>query len=177
MELIMIHGGKGNADGSGKTLKANYPYFVRSKSGTVTMDITLEGEVLYAAEEKTYDCTTFMEKYEITGNCRKMTSDEFEANNYTVGASGWRHIAQGSSLNPFRFYLTVTSREDNSPIVDIPSMAIAVRGEELPDGTTVIYDVYDENIEDMIFDLQGRRVLETEKGGIYIKNGKKFIAQ
>ena len=37
--------------------------------------------------------------------------------------------------------------------------------------------MYDENTEDMIFDLQGRRVLETEKGGIYIKGGKKFIAQ
>ena len=178
MELIMIHGGKGNADGAGKTLKANYPYFVRSKSGIANMEITLENVTLYAAEEKTYDCTTFLEKYEITGNCRKMTSDEFESNNYIVGADGWRNIRDGYPLNPFRFYMTVTSREDGSPIVGITFMSISVRGEELPDGTTIIYDVEAENnSEDMIFDLSGRRVLETEKGGIYIKNGEKFIAK
>ena len=181
MELIMIHGGKGNANGSGKTLKANYPYFIRPV-GTQKKDLTivLKGAWLYAAEDVTYDCSTFTEKFEITGNSSQVvvnsTDNEFR---YVVTSKGeWSPRTTPGNVKPFRFYMTVTSRDGSSPLVaEQRSMSIVVRGEELPDGTTVIYDVYDENTEDMIFDLQGRRVLETEKGGIYIKGGKKFIAQ
>ena len=181
MELIMIHGGKGNADGSGKTLKANYPYFIRPV-GTQKKDLTivLNDAWLYAANDVTYDCSTFTEKFEITGNSSQVvvnsTDNEFR---YVVSSKGeWSQRTTPGNVKPFRFYMTVTSRDGSSPLVaEQPSMSIVVRGEELPDGTTVIYDVYDENTEDMIFDLQGRRVLETEKGGIYIKGGKKFIAQ
>lgn len=28
-----------------------------------------------------------------------------------------------------------------------------------------------------VYDLSGRRVVKTVKGGLYIQNGKKFIAQ
>ena len=180
MELIMIHGGKGNANGSGKTLKANYPYFIRPV-GTESKELTivLNDALLYAAEDVTYDCSTFAEKFEITGNSSQVvvnsTDDEFR---YVVTSKGeWSKRTNPVNVKPFRFYMTVTSRDGSSPLVAESSMSIVVRGEELPDGTTVIYDVYDENTEDMIFDLQGRRVLETEKGGIYIKGGKKFIAQ
>jgi hypothetical protein len=31
--------------------------------------------------------------------------------------------------------------------------------------------------DDAIYDLQGRKVLEPQKGSIYIKNGKKFFAK
>ncbi len=34
-----------------------------------------------------------------------------------------------------------------------------------------------ENSNDAIYDLNGRKVTETVKGKIYIKNGSKFIAQ
>lgn len=46
-------------------------------------------------------------------------------------------------------------------------------------GTTDIDEIIGEAAGDdaVIYDLQGRRVLETVKGGIYIKNGEKFIAQ
>ena len=180
MELIMIHGGKGNANGSGKTLKANYPYFIRPV-GTVSKELTivLKDALLYAAEDVTYDCSTFAEKFEITGNSSQVvvnsTDDEFR---YVVTSKGeWSKRTTPGNVKPFRFYMTVTSRDGSSPLVAEPSMSIVVRGEELPDGTTVIYDVNVENGEDVIYDLNGRRVLKTEKGGIYIKGGKKFIAQ
>ena len=175
MEVIYIHGG--NADGSAKTLKANYPYFVRAKEGVVAMNVVLTDAMLYAAAEVTYDCTTMTEKFEITGNTRKMTSDEFVAGDYIVSADGWQSIAAGSYLNPFRLYMTVTSRENSEPVTTIVTMSIAVRGEELADGTTVIYDVEVDDAQDVdyIYDLQGRRVLEPQKGNLYIINGKKVI--
>ena len=51
-----------------------------------------------------------------------------------------------------------------------------VAGEESEDGSTIIYDVEnDVQTVDYIYDLQGRRVLEPQKGGLYIINGKKVI--
>ena len=70
--------------------------------------------------------------------------------------------------------------KDGSPIIlsDEAAKSIKIRivGEENEDGTTTIYDVNAEEAEEMIFDLSGRRVLETEKG-IYIKNGKKVYVK
>ena len=181
MEVIYIHGG--SANGSNKTLKANYPYFVRTKSGTVSATIKLEGVTLLNEGEKSYNCTTFTEEFFIKGVNMTRNLNDFASNDYVVtkddetGEATWSNTNLRGSLRPFRFYMTVTSRENGSPVVINQSMAIAVRGEELPDGTTLIYDVEVEAAEDMIFDLQGRRVLETEKGRIYIKGGKKFIAQ
>ena len=178
MEIIFIHGG--NADGSGKTLKANYPYFIKSKSGqTETMEITLTDATLYAAKENVFDCTTMTEKFEIKGNCRLMQANEFDPKNqYTVLTTGeWGHTT--SDLKPFRFYMTKSSRYEDEPAAPMNSMRITVRGEEDENGATIIYDVVEDNLNnngnDFIYDLQGRRVSEPKKGGIYIKNGKKIL--
>jgi hypothetical protein len=51
-----------------------------------------------------------------------------------------------------------------------------VVGEESENGTTVIYEVEDvEPGSNYIYDLQGRRVLEPKKGGLYIINNKMVI--
>ena len=180
MEVIYIHGG--NADGSAKTLKANYPYFLRAKSAVTQLNLTLNGVTLHESEDKSYDCTTMTEKFEIVGNNSVMASSEFADNMYVVGQdangkTGWGPINNGSSLKPFRVYMTVTDRENAMPIDVIEFMSISIRGEELADGTTVIYDVEmdGEQSVDYIYDLQGRRVLEPQKGNLYIINGKKVI--
>lgn len=45
------------------------------------------------------------------------------------------------------------------------------------DETTAIENVATEKVDGAIYDLTGRRVLNTVKGGIYIQNGKKFIVK
>ena len=96
-----------------------------------------------------------------------------------------------TSLVPFRIYLTVKN-SDGSP-VEVDEFASQIRmrvvGEEDENGTTFIYDVeVDDELKGepavdasqngkvkTIYDLQGRRVLEPKKGGIYIVNNKKVI--
>ena len=181
MELIMIHGGKGNADGTSKVLKANYPYFIRAKEVEKVLTIELTDVTLYAAKDVTYDCSTFSQLFEITGNASQVYINSSEnAIVYGVNTIGqWTKITKGSNLKPFRFFMTVTNRDGSAPTTEeAPAMmSIAIRGEELEDGTTIIYDVEmdgDRNA-DYIFDLQGRRVLEPQKGNLYIINGKKVI--
>ena len=181
MELIMIHGGKGNADGTSKVLKANYPYFIRAKEVEKVLTIEFTDVTLYAAEDVTYDCSTFSQLFEITGNASQVYINSSEnAIVYGVSKTGkWTKITKGSNLKPFRFFMTVTNRDGSAPTIEeAPEMmSIAVRGEELEDGTTIIYDIEmdaQQNV-DYIYDLQGRRVLEPEKGNLYIINGKKVI--
>ena len=181
MELIYINGG--NADGTGKTLLANQPYFMRSKSGnTERLVLDLHDVVLYAAatgDDADFDCTSMYTKYVVTGNNIKHVRSDFGNHQYVMGTDGsWGHLKEASALNPFRFYLTITNR-DGSPVKDAASQAISVRvvGEESEDGTTVIYDVKAENNDvEYIYDLGGRRVLNTEKG-LYIINGKKVLVK
>ncbi len=45
------------------------------------------------------------------------------------------------------------------------------------DETTAIEGVAAEKVDAPIYDLTGRRVLNTAKGGVYIQNGKKFIVK
>ena len=176
MEIIYIHGG--NANGSAKTLKANYPYFIRSKSGVAEMEITLTDAKVYA-KENVFDCTTMTEKFEIKGNYHQIPSDKLTENDYVVGGGEWHPLADGYSLNPFRFYMTKSSRYEDEPAAPMLSMRIIVCGEEDENGATIIYDVVEDSLNnngnDFIYDLQGRRVSEPKKGGIYIKNGKKIL--
>ena len=176
MEIIYIHGG--NANGSAKTLKANYPYFIRSKSGVAEMEITLTNAKVYA-KENVFDCTTMTEKFEIKGNYHQIPSDKFGENDYVVGGGVWGNITAGYPLNPFRFYMTKSSRYEDEPAAPMQSMRIIVCGEEDENGATIIYDVVEDSLNnngnDFIYDLQGRRVSEPKKGGIYIKNGKKIL--
>jgi hypothetical protein len=85
-----------------------------------------------------------------------------------------------TSLVPFRLYLTMANR-DGSPIVSTEFAAQSIRmrlvGEENEEGTTVIYDleVTEEQTDNRIYDLQGRRVLDPQKGNLYIINGKKVV--
>lgn len=181
MEVILIHCESKGVDGSSKTLKANYPYFIRSKSGVAEMEITLTDATLYAAKENVYDCTTMTEKFEIKGNYHQIPSDDFDENDYVVGGGVWGNITAGYPLNPFRFYMTRSSRDGSDPTTMAPlkSMKIVVCGEEDENGATIIYDVVEDSLNgngnDFIYDLQGRRVSEPKKGGIYIKNGKKIL--
>jgi hypothetical protein len=89
------------------------------------------------------------------------------------GKASWGPLADGYSLAPYRLILTITTRED----ANLPFQSIGMRviGEDGEDGITYIEGVHQtvETGDEFIYDLQGRRVLEPKKGGIYIINGKK----
>jgi hypothetical protein len=68
--------------------------------------------------------------------------------------------------NAFKAYLPLTTTQG------VQALRFNFGGE-----TTAIDAVEVENANAPIYDLSGRRVLSTVKGGIYIQNGKKFIVK
>ena len=108
---------------------------------------------------------------------------EMYGTHYAISTEGGWWQTEG--LNPFRAYLSVIPRS-GTPVngsatnsISIRSIGIRVVGDEENGGSGETTDI--ENSEftnqnsEIIYDLQGRRVLEPQKGGVYIVNGKKVV--
>ena len=156
-------------------LAANYPYMIRAKE-TGWNNIVVEGAKLMPTEAEILDCSSIFEEFSFIGNYATVVAPSNDGMGYFNLTSGaWSKMDE---VNPFRFYMQIKLR--NNDAFEYPTEAQPIRmrsvnanGEE----TTGINGVDAEQAGDFIFDIHGRRVLETEKGGIYIKGGKKFIAQ
>ena len=155
------------------TLEANYPYLIRAKeAGEKTIVVT--DATLYATEENSIDCSSVREKFTFTGTYKSNTLPQGEGY-YTLIEGEWKPVTEAVALGAFRFYLKVDSRS-GAPAAEARSIRMRVIGENGDDNTTGIDNLGIRNHQsEIIYDLQGRRVLEPQKGEIYIINGKKVV--
>ena len=165
MEIVKIKAG---------TLKANYPYLIQAKTEEAKdVVISVENAMLYAAEENSIDCSTVYQQFEVTGTYKAMSSDELDGKLAISVDGAWQPLEDGSQLNPYRLYLTITNRDD-APVkvsnVARSRVRIVEKGQ-----FTGIESVSDTPADNVIYDLSGRRVMQPVKGGVYIQNGKKVI--
>lgn len=156
-------------------LHANHPYLIKARTAAAKqMSITVENTTLYKAESRTLDCSSVYTKFEITGIYEKMTSAQL-AGCYALSGGSWKNLSSGSSLNPFRLYLRVSSREGSPVKLSEAAMArigIHVQGEET--ATSVEERLMQKQHKaDAVYDLSGRRITNPKKGQTYIVNGKK----
>ena len=155
-------------------LQANHPYFIYVKDAKdLTFEVSLTNATLFATvadnkEEHTVDgvmtCT-------MSGNYKKLTGEVLKEP-WVVSASGqWIHAG---SMNPFRVLMTRKMIGDvEVPTATSSTMRVIIRE---PNGTTAIEDAVIDAVQDnVVYDLQGRRVMNPTQGGIYIVNGKKVI--
>ena len=154
------------------SLAANYPYFVRATEAG-EKSVVVENAVLKIAENYAIDCSSVFEKFTFTGTYNAVNADNLDENkgHFVKESENWETMENAYA---FRVYLTIELRNGNA---FVNPQAIRMRSVNANGETTGIDGVDAEQAGDFIFDLHGRRVLETEKGGIYIKGGKKFIAQ
>ena len=54
--------------------------------------------------------------------------------------------------------------------------AVGVEASDIPDGMTAI-QIKNDTDGDTVYDLSGRRVVNPARGGIYIRNGKKYVVK
>ena len=167
-------------------LKANHPYVIRPKNEeAVNLNITQNRTFLHstaANKQISITCSSAYKQYEIKGVYSNTVSADLNNGNYVyaINKNGeWQKMGLETTLVPFRLYLTMANK-DGSPLDNNENAALLIRmrvvGEESEEGTTVIYDVESgEQGVDYIYDLQGRRVVEPKKGGIYIINNQKVI--
>ena len=170
MEIVKIKAG---------TLKPNHPYLIMAKTTeAMEMSIVQENTTLYPSEITTLDCSSVYTKFEIAGTYQKMTSEDLNGSLVISTDGVWKKLSSTSTLKPFRFYLTISSRE-GSPVEnadeEMSRVRIKVMGED--DNVTGVDELKVENVnlKTVTYDLSGRRVSTQTKGGVYIINGKSVI--
>ena len=100
---------------------------------------------------------------------------EMYGTHYAISTEGGWWQTEG--LNPFRAYLTIIPRSGtpvNAPAMRHISFRV-VGDEENGETTDIENSEFTNQNSDVIYDLMGRRVLEPQKGGVYIVNGKKVV--
>lgn len=157
------------------TLRANYPYLIRAKEAGKKI-ITVTNTTLYATEENSIDCASVFRTYTFTGTYKRLESKVLPQSEgyYALSGGKWKPIATGSSLGAFRFYLQVKSRGGDAATKAL-SIRMRIFDEYGNEEITEVEEV-EANLpaEDVVYDLQGRRV-EVPGKGVYIVNGKKMV--
>lgn len=168
------------------TLKANFPYVIRaSQSADLSLVLEFNNATLFStATMNSVESGSTINRFIFAGTYKKATPEGLtgvaKVPCYAITNSGtFKQMGETAELAPFRVYMSIIAK-DGSPVIlnEVAAESIRMRviGEENEDGTTTIYDVEaDEQTVDYIYDLQGRRVLDPQKGGLYIVNGKKVI--
>ncbi len=134
------------------------------------------GVVLYSETAGTYNFTITEDVEAIAGNALRGTA---AATYFTTAGT---YYALGLVDGEVGFYKDAFNNnrfQNNShkAYLYVPS-ASSVKAFLFEDGeTTAIETVETEKANAPIYDLSGRRVVNTVKGGIYIQNGKKFIVK
>ena len=163
MEIILLSEG---------TLHANHPYFIRAKNEEAkAMELEFSNIELLPREENSLTCSSVYMDYKVQGNYER--NYNLSTGYYAINTLGeWSLIAEDSYLNPFRFYLTI-SNKDESPVEIGSQKTIRIRLND--SNTTGIEELESSTSEkSIIYDLSGRRV-ENPSQGIYIMNGKKVF--
>jgi hypothetical protein len=181
-------------------LHPNTPYVIKPKTEEATkMVLELEGvELVSTAMENrnVLECSSTYITFNIAGVYEFATGADLEAAKreklqvlkspiyYSSWNGDWvtAKSAEDNWFYPFQVYIELNAKPGTPYEAITPESMPAIRarvvGEENEDGTTTIYEVPEViTTTGLIFDLSGRRVLETEKGGIYIKDGKKVLVK
>jgi hypothetical protein len=155
-------------------LQANRPYFIYVKDAKdLTFKVSLTNATLFAtdADNKVVLTVDGVMTCTMSGNYKRLTGDELK-DAWVVSASGqWIHTG---GMNPFRVLMTRVMAPGMTANTNVSnSMRVIIRE---PNGTTAIEDAVIDAVQDnVVYDLQGRRVMNPTKGGVYIVNGKKVI--
>jgi hypothetical protein len=168
------------------TLLANRPYLIKATNEeALQMNLELADVKLYGATSDRHivTCSNATYNFAFSGTYEEADRAKlgYEAGKtvcYAMSDGTLAAMSEKATLGAYRIYMTSTVKDDAHYVPTPAARAIALRviGEESTDGTTVIYDVEaDDQTADSIYDLQGRRVQEPQKGGLYIVNGKKVI--
>ena len=173
------------ADGSSKlvlevrkvttgTLLPNTPYLIRALE-VGEKSITLTEVALQDPESKSIKCSSITRLYTFTGIYSEKS--DFNADNDYTMTGGTLYHPEGA-LKPQRWFLTVTALDDiikeERPNIAPWKISVSVIGEGEVTGIEDIRIVTSAPRQG-IYDLQGRRLAEEPRSGIFIKDGKKLV--
>ena len=140
------------------------------------MELVMEDITLYSTVENSMTCQSFYTQFTLTGTYSRMEAEDFasiDGTHYAISTEGGWWQTEG--LNPFRVYLTIVDRGESPVKIDEAAFSrvrIRAAGEST---TSIDEEQLTIDNKEAIYDLMGRRVLEPQKGGVYVVDGKKVV--
>ena len=161
-------------------LQANHPYLIYPKTEAAKeLEIALDDATLYGADENNaVVLSNEVMTCKIVGNYRTLQKeelvDEYGERGWVMSASG-KLAHSSSAMKPFRFLLTRTWNPGVN--VNLSSSAMRVVFRDSDEVTAIENVALNAGKENVVYDLQGRRVMKPTTRGIYIVNGKKVFVK
>ena len=149
----------------------NTPYVIRPrKTGTFT--ITQNGGTLYASEQVEKTVSNWNTDFTIHGTYNAIPSEQLPTGVFSGIGNNTLSINEGEGqIDAFRWYVTVSGRNGTS------SGIREIRIREFSTEEDAIQGISaDEDADDNIYDISGRKVSRPVKG-IYIRGGKKIAVK
>ena len=177
LEVLMLR--------AGETVYANMPYVIRPKQAGAK-EFVMENATLYPADEETVDCSSTKMLYTFKGVYSAHSASELLANGWlAMGDGRLVNPTAGSTLNPFRWYMSTAPRGNYSSVYYAPKRVELVVIDEDGEVTDIEEMPLGEENAAMwpadVYDLNGRLVkaqaenLDGLKKGIYVVNGQKLV--
>lgn len=165
---------------AGDVVKANIPYMVKALNtdGSTALTMTVPSTTVRKTVETECQMMQSSElnfKYCGIYNQKVSTTEDLGWYYFSANFTYSKCTKAGTKINPFRFVMYITERDDSPYATYAPASEIKVLtiGE---DNITAIEEIYNRaNLgDDAAYDLTGRKVGPNFKG-IVIKNGKKML--
>ncbi len=160
----------------GESTLPNTPYLIKTKT-TGEKTITIEDAMLFKTEETTYDITSGFTRFNFVGTYHTI-SDMATKGYYAMVDGALKHaISNAATLQPFRWYLSVTDRNGNPVSLNSKSMSIVFDDGEATGIETINNEAKESSSIHTLTGLSKGNDMNSLAPGIYIKNGKKFVVK
>ena len=166
---------------TGDPIAALTPFLI-CKTDETASEIKIQDAKFVPAADKSIDCASVSRYYQFFGTLEG--KDGFDAScEFYLNEDGLVKANSDAQLKPLRWYLRTTDR-NNGGLLNPESQfsRIGIRMIGGGDDVTGIEDIYVKTDKGEagankqgIYDLQGRKLSQEPKSGVYIKNGKKYV--
>ena len=162
---------------NGAEMQANTVYVIRAKEGQGNLKIKAKRIYLKQSEETKLTIQSAYEVFTLTGNYSPKEHGDW----YTLDKTGTFCQMANGSLKPQRFYMTITPRKDTyypkkHAASAQPFIRMTVLGDD-DDMTGIEALPESQEGKNVIYNLNGQRVADIQRGEMYIVNGKKYMAK
>lgn len=149
-------------------LKANTPYCIRAKS-TGIKTIVVENTTLHKAEINPIDCASTKTKYTFYGTYTGVTGETMVSKKYYAFSNGdlGYTTSTKNSLSAYRWYMDVTSRDNDQVALGKVSFIVIDEDEEATGIENVEASTNDSIIA--IYDVNGRKLNALQNGVNIVK--------
>lgn len=155
-------------------VKGNTPYFIKAKKAdSENAQLISQNDIrLLKTEQAGLRMFSAEKKIDVSGIYSRKVATDSDHDWYAYSGGSYMKINSGQALGAFRFYLTISDREDNPYKTQVPFSEVKIL--EIDNEANAIDSAQINSNMGAFYNLNGQRIQSPTKG-LFIMNGKKFF--